>query len=204
MSNADLMHPLISEVHAELSARGWRPSDEILDLVNSMLARGGPLPARVVGPLSGHLRADNGIRVVDVVVALERAWTKAGQRALALVRASEAAARPRPALATDAESLLTLRVEIKDRAAWERLSIGAVTAYLAAHGWHRTAELPRLSEDGQPLAEYWTNGRGSELLIPREIAAGRTARLADIVHDLEQIEGRSQLLIYRDLLRASA
>jgi hypothetical protein len=203
MTDEAILHPLISELHAELAARGWRPSDEVLDLAQVMVARGGPLGIRQIGPLSERLRASNGLTLAQAADLAKVAWHKAGGRALALARASGSRpARPQVPPARS-DPLLAIRVQIKDRAAWERLSPAGVRAYLTAHGWQVDPGPARRSVEGLPLGEYWGNGRGSWVLVPRETAADRAHRLADLVRDLEEVEGRSQLLIYRDLLAAA-
>lgn len=203
LKDDEILHPLISETHARITARGWQASDEVLDLVNAMVSRGGPLTARIAGLLSPHLRAANHITIPDVVAMTSEAWVIAIRRAAAIASVGPARGRRPAPLPTETEALLALRVEIKDLKAFERLTVAGTIRCLSSWGWRKNSDLTRPTVPGFIFGTYWGNGRGSELLLPSEEVADRVEMLAAIVRDLEIVQGRSQLLIYRDLLAAS-
>jgi hypothetical protein len=94
-----------------------------------------------------------------------------------------------------------LKVEIRDDLALEAVSPEAVEGYLQNTGWQRKPQVNNLYSS-------WTNSLGSEeidVLVPSQRSVlDYRARMADILRDLEQIEKRSQLMIFEDLLTANA
>jgi hypothetical protein len=198
---SDLIDPLISELHDLAEAQGLRPVD-FLDLATVIAERGSVPSARQVAELTTHFRAQSGATIATTVAIANEALERATKRATALGRARGGRSTFTKSSPTDAEALLAIRVNIKDWSAFGRLTPAGVERYLKARGWIRTSDHPHKSEAGIPLGGYWSNNKGSELLVPADVASDYTAGLAQVVVDLEIVENRSQMLIYRDLIRA--
>jgi hypothetical protein len=94
-----------------------------------------------------------------------------------------------------------LKVDIRDGAALAALSPEAIDGYLENTGWERRPGL-------ESLYSSWTKTVGAEeieLLVPSQRSvADYQARIADLLHDLEHVEQRSQLTLFEDLLTANA
>ena len=101
------------------------------------------------------------------------------------------------------KTLLQVKVEIRDGAAYKKLQPEAIEAYLTSKGWRYTSIY-----DG--IAQFWCLGgrKGPRKLLPwvkLPIEAGaelgdHTARIVDIVQELARLENRSELEIYYDIL----
>jgi predicted alpha/beta hydrolase family esterase len=91
--------------------------------------------------------------------------------------------------------LSTVKVAITDPEPFRNMRAATVRAYLVAHGWQRTASAG--------YAEVWQQNEPElRILLPdREGLADHVQRMADAVNRISEVEGRSQLLILRDLLR---
>ena len=92
-----------------------------------------------------------------------------------------------------------MRVDITDRKALAALSPTAVAAYLRARGW--------LAVGSDPSFAVFERLEGEEMLgleVPLRPSAGDyERRLAELLHNLELVEQRGQLDIYRDILHAN-
>ncbi len=92
-----------------------------------------------------------------------------------------------------------MRVDITDRRALSALSPTAVAAYLRARGWSAVE-----SDHSFAVFERLEGEETVGLEVPLRTSAGDyERRLAELIHNLELIERRSQLDIYRDLIHAN-
>ncbi len=92
-----------------------------------------------------------------------------------------------------------MRVDITDRKALSALSPTAVSAYLRAHGWSAVE-----SDTSFAVFERLEGEETLGLEVPLRTSAGDyERRLAELLHNLELIERRSQLEIYRDIIHAN-
>lgn len=92
-----------------------------------------------------------------------------------------------------------MKVNITDARALAALSPTALTAYLRTRGW-------TLVESDAAFAAFERRGDGDQigLDVPLRPSSGDYARrVAELLHNLELLEGRSQLDIYRDILHAN-
>ncbi len=92
-------------------------------------------------------------------------------------------------------------VQIRDSAALRRVSPAMLRAYLEAHGWvHEQTWRNRIL--------VWSNthhAQAPEILMPlREQSDAYAVRISEVVALLADIEGRSQLDVYYDLIGAGA
>lgn len=88
-----------------------------------------------------------------------------------------------------------MKVVITDKGALSALSPGAVTAYLHARGW-------TMVESDASFAVFERPGDDHKvgLDVPVRPSAGDYARrVAELLHNLELLEERSQLDIYHDI-----
>ena len=94
-----------------------------------------------------------------------------------------------------------MEVQIRDTAALNRVSPVMLRAYLGSHGWVR-------AETWRGRIVVWAKTQGDEvreLLMPlRERSDAYAVRIAEAVVLLSEVEGRSQLDVYYDLLGAGA
>jgi hypothetical protein len=94
------------------------------------------------------------------------------------------------------DELLRIRVTITDRDAIGAIPYEKAEAYLLAHGW-------RHAHDWKPSGWMFIwDKKGSDFqlrLAPKEFA-DFTLRLMDTLHVLGKHEGRSELLIYREIM----
>lgn len=92
-----------------------------------------------------------------------------------------------------------MRVDITARKALAALSPTAVTAYLRARGWGPV--------ESDPSFAVFERLEGTETLgleVPLRPSAGDyERRLAELLHNLEVVERRSQLDVYRDIMHAN-
>jgi len=92
-----------------------------------------------------------------------------------------------------------VKASITDAAAISALSPTALTAYLRARGWTAV-------ESDAAFAVFACPGDDDKigLDVPLRPSSGDYARrVAELLHNLELVEGRSQLEIYRDILRVN-
>ncbi|NMQ20129.1 hypothetical protein E4P82_13530 [Candidatus Competibacter phosphatis] len=95
-----------------------------------------------------------------------------------------------------------MNVQIRDPALFRHLSHLDVRAYLAGQQW---TEAGRIGNKATVHTQQDAAHRTWEILLPsREDVADYPERMAEALHTLAQVEGRSELLIYRDLLAAGA
>ncbi|MDG4561667.1 MAG: hypothetical protein RKP20_16340 [Candidatus Competibacter sp.] len=95
-----------------------------------------------------------------------------------------------------------MNVQIRDPALFRHLSHLDVRAYLAGQQW---TEAGRIGNKATVHTQQDATHRTWEILLPsREDVADYPERMAEALRTLAQVEGRSELLIYRDLLAAGA
>ena len=95
-----------------------------------------------------------------------------------------------------------MNVQIRDPVLFQHLSHLDVRAYLAGQRW---AEAGRIGNKATIHTQQDAAHRTWEILLPsREDVADYPERMAEALRTLAQVEGRSELLIYRDLLAAGA
>ncbi|MGB5063683.1 MAG: hypothetical protein WBQ37_07965 [Candidatus Competibacter sp.] len=95
-----------------------------------------------------------------------------------------------------------MNVQIRDPALFQHLSHLDVRAYLAGQQW---TEAGRIGNKATVHTQQDAANRTWEILLPsREDVADYAERMAEALRTLAQIENRSELLIYRDLLAAGA
>jgi hypothetical protein len=94
-----------------------------------------------------------------------------------------------------------LKVDVRDSEALLALTPEAIEGHLENTGWKRKTEVSSLYSSWTKL----TGGEEIEVLVPRrKSSSDYKARLADVLRDLEAVEGRSQLTIFEDLVNANA
>jgi hypothetical protein len=92
-----------------------------------------------------------------------------------------------------------MRVDITDRRALSALAPAAVAAYLRARGWSAVG-----SDNAFAVFERFEGEETLDLEVPLRPSAGDyERRLAELLHNLELIEHRSQFDIYRDIIHAN-
>ncbi|MCK7580571.1 MAG: hypothetical protein MZV65_36285 [Chromatiales bacterium] len=95
-----------------------------------------------------------------------------------------------------------MNVQIRDPALFRHLSHLDVRAYLADQQW---AEAGRIGNKATVHTQQDAAHRTWEILLPsREDVADYPERMAEALRTLAQVEDRSELLVYRDLLAAGA
>lgn len=93
-----------------------------------------------------------------------------------------------------------MRAEITDRNAMSALTPNAVTSYLRARGWAPAPE----SDTAFAVFERIEGDEKVGLEVPlRAFAGDYGRRVAEVLHNLEILEKRSQLEIFRDVLHAN-
>lgn len=93
-----------------------------------------------------------------------------------------------------------MRVDITDRAAISALTPSALTSYLRSRGWSLGPE----PDAAFAVFERVEDGESIGVDVPlRESTADYNRRVAEVLSNLEIIEKRSQLDIYRDILHAN-
>ena len=86
------------------------------------------------------------------------------------------------------------KVSIRDSDALAALSFAMVAAYLRETGWKYTGQL------GEREIAIYEKG-GTEVIVGQnEQFADRRARIAEAIEFLAEIEGRSELLVYWDII----
>lgn len=92
-----------------------------------------------------------------------------------------------------------MKARITDRLAMNQLSPSAVLSYLRARRWSGSP-----SDTASAIFERTIEGERIEVEVPMRQTAGDYARrISELLHNLEMVEGRSQLDIYQDIVRAS-
>lgn len=95
-----------------------------------------------------------------------------------------------------------MNVQIRDPALFQHLSHLDVRAYLAGQHW---IEAGRIGNKATVHTQQDADYRTWEILLPsREDVADYAERMAEALRTLAQVEDRSELLVYRDLLAAGA
>lgn len=96
-------------------------------------------------------------------------------------------------------SIMSIDVEIRDVAALERISLAALRGYLESHGWE-------LQENWRERVLIWTNERDGQVhkvLMPlHELSGSYATRIYEAISSFAELEGRSQLDVYYDLVGA--
>lgn len=92
-----------------------------------------------------------------------------------------------------------MKAEITDRGAMAALSPNALSGYLRARGWTTLH-----AEEPFAVFKQVVRGEEVELDLPlRQTAGDYARRVAELLHNLEILEERSQLDIYRDIVHAN-
>ena len=92
-----------------------------------------------------------------------------------------------------------MRVKLTDRNALSALSPNALATYLRARGWSTAA-----SDTAFAVFERLEGGQKVEVEVPLRSSAGDyERRVAELLYNLELLEHRSQLDIYRDIFHAN-
>jgi hypothetical protein len=95
-----------------------------------------------------------------------------------------------------------MKVEIRDRSAFQALSHLDVRAYLAAQSWE---EVGRIGNKATVHLKRDAQSRQWEILLPsRENVGDYAERMADALRTISSVEDRSELAVFRDLLCAGA
>ena len=93
-----------------------------------------------------------------------------------------------------------MRIEIRDASSLARLSLLDVRAYLLSRGWH---EQGHYGDVATILSITANGGAEHEILLPtRRDLADYASRLKDIVETLSEVEQRSELTVFHDLVMA--
>jgi hypothetical protein len=91
-----------------------------------------------------------------------------------------------------------MQIELTDQEALCRLSWADLKSYLDQQGWHQS---DRIGEKALVYVPDGTANATAEILVPtRDDLADYASRMADAVHTLARLEGRSALLVYQDLV----
>ena len=93
-----------------------------------------------------------------------------------------------------------MKVEIQDRDALARLSLLDVRAYLDSQGWSAAGRYGTVATIYEARDSA---GKNFELLLPmKESLADYAARMGDIVGTLADVEGRDEIAVFHDLVKA--
>ena len=93
-----------------------------------------------------------------------------------------------------------MKLEIKDRDAFRRLSLVDVRAYLTSQGWSSEGAYGSVATI---FSKIVVSGRRHEVLLPmRSEYVDYAARMADIVSEISVVEDRSQLVVFYDLIKS--
>jgi len=106
--------------------------------------------------------------------------------------------------------MTAIKVTIKDRDALQSISVKQLQTYLEANGWAKKEDISRSLASGERtiVGEVWSQDIGpstrTAVVVPgKETYADYVARISEAMHELERVEGRSQLEIFVDITQTS-